>query len=103
MSKPMMIARFSLNSNNTHYQVWDEKEPVELGIVGSELAIASGGFVNNSGELDESGRYFVLFGVCEVAAKLFDVAPEEFIETVFSAETQKEFGVIDLTIERRGE
>jgi hypothetical protein len=45
----------------------------------------------------------VLFGVCEAAARLFDLNSDEFIETIFSSENQKEFGVTDLTIERRGE
>lgn len=102
MSKAMMIARFRLDPNNTHYKVWGEDDMVR-GTVGAELSMTTGGFVNNSGELGESGRFFVLFGVCDAAAKLFDVNPDEFVDTVFSSENQKEFGIIDLTIERRGE
>lgn len=102
MSNPMMIARFQLDPNNTHYKTWGEQEMVE-GTVGGSLSFLTGGFVNSSGELGDSGRYFVTFGVCEAAGKLFDVAPAEFIETVFPLTKQKEFGVIDLTIERRGE
>lgn len=102
MGNPMMIARFSLDPHNTHYKTWGENEMIE-GTIGGSLSFLTGGFVNSSGEIGESGRYYVLFGVCEAAAKLFDVDSVEFVETVFPATKQKQFGISNFTIERRGE
>lgn len=95
-----MIARFSLDPQNTYYQAWGENEMIE-GTIGGSLSFLTGGFIESSGELDESGRYFVIFGVCEAAAKLHDVAPHEFMETVFPTTKQEQFGILDLTIQLR--
>lgn len=97
MNDNQMIAYFSIDLDSEHYKAWGERHVVK-GTVGSTLASATGGYVKSSGRLNLSDKYFVLFGVSQASAKLFGTAPEVFMETVFSEDSQKKFGILNLTI-----
>jgi hypothetical protein len=101
MDNHQMIAYFNIDRDSEHCRTWGERHVVQ-GTVGATLASATGGYVNNFGRAGASGRCFILFGVSKTAAALFTLSPDVFMETVFSEESQKRFGILDLTIKLRG-
>ena len=92
-----MIAYFNIDRGSEHYKSWGERHVVS-GSVGATIASATGGYINNFGKAGLDGKCFVVFGVSKAAAKLFEISPDDFMETVLSEESQKRFGILDLTI-----
>jgi hypothetical protein len=96
-----MLAYFKIDQSSEHFKAWGERHVV-TDTVGGTLASAAGGYIISFGRAHPSGRCMVLLSVSESAAKLFDTAPEAFMESVFSEEDKKKFGILDLTVKLRG-